>query len=454
MNFSIVNKGGWVVYSTQDLNHDNIQAINDQLKDYLQGKLSLTVRKDYVLLGNDLREEKREKLMDTFISLNDKDMFTLMIPEILQDKLQHRYKKKVKNTQKKKNELDFSEETVNGKKFTIKNSSAEMQFTSDQGVKENNILGIFTLLDKKEISKEDLDPVMEKFRNHLISKNVARQISTDIVEKVGREIIGEKKSRIFQKDSIEKKLKNSLEEILSRILTPKNDIDLITDIQKAKKRPFTMAFVGVNGVGKSTNLSKVCFWLLQNRFRVLIAACDTFRSGAVEQLGVHVKNLKDLEADLGENRVELYNRGYGKDPASIAKEAIQYGKNNGFDVVLIDTAGRMQNNEPLMRALAKLVSLNNPDRILFVGEALVGNEAIDQLSKFNQALVDFSGKAEPRKIDGIILSKFDTIDDKVGAAINMTYTTGQPIYFVGTGQTYTDLRKLNVKSVVNSLLSK
>jgi signal recognition particle receptor subunit alpha len=123
-------------------------------------------------------------------------------------------------------------------------------------------------------------------------------------------------------------------------------------------------------------------------------------------------------------------------------------------VVLIDTAGRMQNNEPLMRALAKLVSLNDPDRILFVGEALVGNEAVDQLSKFNKALVDFSGKAEPRQIDGIILSKFDTIDDKVGAAISMTYTTGQPIYFVGTGQTYTDLRKLNVKSVVNSLLSK
>ena len=130
------------------------------------------------------------------------------------------------------------------------------------------------------------------------------------------------------------------------------------------------------------------------------------------------------------------------------------GKNNEFDVILIDTAGRMQNNEPLMRALAKLVSLNNPDKIIFVGEALVGNEAVDQLSKFNQALVAFSGKAEPRKIDGIILSKFDTIDDKVGAAISMTYSTGQPIYFVGTGQTYTDLRKLNVQSVVNSLLSK
>ncbi|KAJ2494755.1 hypothetical protein GGI11_008715, partial [Coemansia sp. RSA 2049] len=109
-------------------------------------------------------------------------------------------------------------------------------------------------------------------------------------------------------------------------------------------------------------------------------------------------------------------------------------------------------NEPLMRALAKLVSANAPDKILFVGEALVGNEAVDQLLKFNQALRDFSSQANPRHIDAIILTKFDTIDDRVGAALSMTYTTGQPIVFVGTGQTYTDLRKLNVAQVIRALL--
>lgn len=127
---------------------------------------------------------------------------------------------------------------------------------------------------------------------------------------------------------------------------------------------------------------------------------------------------------------------------------------NQFDVVLIDTAGRMQDNEPLMRALAKLVAVNNPDKIIFVGEALVGNEAVDQLTKFNQALQDFSGMQNPRHIDGMILTKFDTIDDKVGAALSMTYITGQPIYFVGTGQTYTDLKNLRVSHVVQSLLRK
>jgi signal recognition particle receptor subunit alpha len=83
---------------------------------------------------------------------------------------------------------------------------------------------------------------------------------------------------------------------------------------------------------------------------------------------------------------------------------------------------------------------------------LVGNEAVDQLTKFNQALKDFSGLQQPRQIDGIILTKFDTIDDKVGAALSMTFITGQPILFVGTGQTYTDLKSMNVSHVVQTLL--
>jgi len=111
--------------------------------------------------------------------------------------------------------------------------------------------------------------------------------------------------------------------------------------------------------------------------------------------------------------LHLYQKGYKDDAAIIAKEALQEAKSKGYDVVLIDTAGRMQGNEKLMRALAKLVHLNNPDVVLFVGEALVGNDAIDQLTKFNQSLIDFAVQDHnPRTIDGIILSKFDTVDEK------------------------------------------
>lgn len=216
-----------------------------------------------------------------------------------------------------------------------------------------------------------------------------------------------------------------------------------------------MSFCGVNGVGKSTNLAKICFWLIENNLNVLIAACDTFRAGAVEQLRTHMRHLNALhppEKHAGRSMVQLYEKGYGKDAAGIAMEAIRHAKDSAVDVVLIDTAGRMQDNEPLMRALAKLIKVNEPDLVLFVGEALVGNEAVDQLVKFNQALADYSSNENPHIIDGIVLTKFDTIDDKVGAAISMTYITGQPIVFVGTGQTYTDLKKLNAKAVVHALM--
>ncbi|KAG0427238.1 hypothetical protein HPB47_025694 [Ixodes persulcatus] len=199
----------------------------------------------------------------------------------------------------------------------------------------------------------------------------------------------------------------------------------------------------------------ICFWLVENNCRVLIAACDTFRAGAVEQLRTHMRHLNALhppEKHSGKQMVQLYEKGYGKDAAGIAMEAINYARETKIDVVLIDTAGRMQDNEPLMRALAKLITVNSPDLVLFVGEALVGNEAVDQLVKFNQALADHSSQENPHLIDGIVLTKFDTIDDKVGAAISMTYITGQPIVFVGTGQTYIDLKTINAKAVVHALM--
>lgn len=197
-------------------------------------------------------------------------------------------------------------------------------------------------------------------------------------------------------------------------------------------------------MGKSTNLAKVAYYLKhKGGLNVLICACDTFRAGAVEQLKTHSRCLD----------VPLFERGYGKDPADIAKNAIAHAKANGHDVVLVDTAGRMQDNEPLMRALAKLVAINTPDLVLFVGEALVGNDAIDQVTKFNRSLVDLSADPRnPRGIDGMLLTKYDTVDDKVGAALSMVYVTGQPVVFVGTGQKYTHLRKMQAKEVVKTLL--
>jgi signal recognition particle receptor subunit alpha len=296
-------------------------------------------------------------------------------------------------------------------------------------------------LTQKELTAENLKPVMDDIRSHLITKNVASEIAESICESVSQSLIGQTHGNF---KSISATVKAAMADALTRILTPKRHIDISREIEAAKDggRPYTIVFVGVNGVGKSTSLAKVCAWLLKQNHRVMIAACDTFRSGAVEQLKVHSKAL---------GGVPIFESGYGKDAAYIAQQAIAKANTDAIDVVLIDTAGRMQDNEPLMHALAKLVKVNNPDLILFVGEALVGNASVDQLTKFNRAFEEYGDLVTPRNIDGILLTKFDTVDDKVGAAISMVYTTGQPIVFVGVGQTYSDLRTLNVKKIVDIL---
>ena len=194
-------------------------------------------------------------------------------------------------------------------------------------------------LSSKAITAEDLVPVMNVMREHLMNKNVARDIADKICDSVSASLVGRQVSG-FGDGGVRAAVRNALEESLTRILTSKTSTDILLDVNRkkqaqaalARKDPYAITFVGVNGVGKSTNLSKVAFWLLQNRLRVLIAACDTFRSGAVEQLRIHVRNLgklrilKELEQDTGKSRIELYERGYGKDAAGIAKDAIAFGR--------------------------------------------------------------------------------------------------------------------------------
>ncbi|XP_029038225.1 signal recognition particle receptor subunit alpha homolog isoform X2 [Osmia bicornis bicornis] len=346
-------------------------------------------------------------------------------------------------------DIEIESESEDESDQEIENSKPQVQ------KKTNSMFSMFkSLVGNKSLKHEDMAPVLDKLKDHLIGKNVAAEIAQKLCDSVGVKLEGKVLGTF---DSVSSTVKATLTDSLVQILSPKRRVDILRDAMEAKKsnRPYVMTFCGVNGVGKSTNLAKICFWLIENNFRVLIAACDTFRAGAVEQLRTHMRHLNALhppEKHGNQSMVQLYEKGYGKDAAGIAMEAIRFARDSRFDVVLVDTAGRMQDNEPLMRALAKLIKVNEPDLVLFVGEALVGNEAVDQLVKFNQALADHSQSTNPHIIDGIVLTKFDTIDDKVGAAISMTYITGQPIVFVGTGQTYTDLKSLNAKAVVHALM--
>ncbi|CAK7229508.1 hypothetical protein SCUCBS95973_007246 [Sporothrix curviconia] len=317
----------------------------------------------------------------------------------------------------------------------------------------NTIGGLFrNVVGGKTLTKEDLDKAMKGMEDHLLRKNVAREAAVRLCESVEAELLGTKTGSF---ESTNARVKTALEAALTKMLTPTSSLDLLREIDAITRpgatslrsaRPYVMSIVGVNGVGKSTNLSKICFFLLQNRYKVLIAAGDTFRSGAVEQLAVHVRNLKELTAREG-GQVELYQKGYGKDAAAVAKDAVTYAGQNGFDVVLIDTAGRRHNDQRLMSSLEKFAKFAQPDKILMVGEALVGTDSVAQARNFNAAF------GSVRSLDGFIISKCDTVGNMVGTLVSLVHATNVPILFVGVGQHYSDLRNFSVSWAVERLLN-
>lgn len=223
-------------------------------------------------------------------------------------------------------------------------SRLSLNRATDDGSSQSSWTSMFSrLTGSKILTRNDLAPVLVEMEKHLMSKNVAKDIAEKLCDSVGAALVGKKLGGL---SSVKSEVQSVLSTSLTRVLTPKTSTDILLEIQRKRSShlatlsatsssldsgpdPYTMTFVGVNGVGKSTNLSKVCFWLLQNGLRVLIAACDTFRSGAVEQLRVHVRNLGALGEEMGQGkgkRIELFERGYGKDAAGIAKDAITYGK--------------------------------------------------------------------------------------------------------------------------------
>ncbi|KAI1291278.1 SRP54-domain-containing protein [Xylaria venustula] len=317
----------------------------------------------------------------------------------------------------------------------------------------STIGGLFrNVVGGKTLTKEDLDKAMKGMEDHLLKKNVAREAAIRLCEGVEKELLGAKTGSF---ESINARIAKAMEASLTKMLTPTSSLDLLREIDAVtrpsatsmrKRRPYVISIVGVNGVGKSTNLSKICFFLLQNKYKVLIAAGDTFRSGAVEQLKVHVRNLKELTEREG-GKVEIFEKGYGGDAATVAKDAVREAANEGYDVVLIDTAGRRHNDQRLMSSLEKFAKFAQPDKILMVGEALVGTDSVAQARNFNSSF------GPGRHLDGFIISKCDTVGDMVGTLVSIVHATNVPVLFVGVGQHYSDIRNFSVKWAVEKLLS-
>jgi fused signal recognition particle receptor len=205
----------------------------------------------------------------------------------------------------------------------------------------------------------------------------------------------------------------------------------MADEKRKKKEPFVLMFVGINGTGKTTTIAKVAHFLRDKSYSVLLAAADTYRAGSIEQLEEHGKRLG----------MRVIKSIYGGDPAAVAYDAVSHAKAHGINIVLIDTAGRMQTNQNLMNELVKVKRVVAPDLTVFVVDSLIGNDAVMQAEEFNKAI----------GVDATILTKVDA-DVKGGSALSVTYVTQKPILFIGVGQTYRDLELFNPEKFVNMVL--
>jgi len=282
---------------------------------------------------------------------------------------------------------------------------------------------------QKELKEKDIDEVLFELEIALMESDVATEVIDSIKSDLKKKLIG----ATVEKEKIENIVKQSLRENISNLFDAAGKIDILSNIQKKKEtgEPYIILFVGINGTGKTTTLAKIAHLLQQNKFSVVIAAADTYRAGAIEQLSEHAKRLN----------LKIIAQNYGSDPAAVARDAVLYAKSHKVDCILIDTAGRMQTSKNLMDQISKINKVVNPDLRIFVGDSLAGNDTVNQAREFHQYT----------KFEGAILTKSDA-DARGGAAISIVKITSTPILYLGVGQEYKDLKIFDKDTFLESIL--
>lgn len=277
----------------------------------------------------------------------------------------------------------------------------------------------------KKIGEDKFEELFWDIELALLENNVAVEVIEKIKKDLKTVLVDKPIKKSDYDDIILLSLKQSIKEVLS--IKP---IDILQKIKEKKERPFVIAFIGVNGVGKTTSIAKVAHYLKKHNLNVIIAAGDTWRAGSVEQLETWATRLN----------VPLVKAAYGADPASIAYDAIAMAKSKHLDVVLIDTAGRQHKNINLMRELQKILNVSKADLTLLTVESIVGNDAVEQAANFGTTI----------NLDGSILTKSD-IDEKGGAILSIAYITKKPIVFLGTGQELDNLEIFDSEKILARL---
>jgi fused signal recognition particle receptor len=294
----------------------------------------------------------------------------------------------------------------------------------------DRLKNIFTAFLKQTLTEDKLSDSLNSLNLLLISNDVATETADALCNKLKDSLKGEQIGRLSSK---KKMLFEILKEVIIEILTPNKEIDLLDEIRKKKNLglPYVIVFLGVNGTGKTTTIAKVAYFLKKNEITSVAAASDTFRAGAIEQLTKHMDNVG----------IRVIKHEYKSDPASVGYDAIEHAKAKGINTVLIDTAGRQVTDKNLMKEMQKIIRIAQPDLIIFVGDSLAGNDALNQAKEFKKHV----------GIDANILTKIDA-DAKGGSALSISYETKKPILFIGVGQGYDDLKPFNRNFFISNIL--
>ena len=295
---------------------------------------------------------------------------------------------------------------------------------------KSGLSGLVNKITTTEMKTKQLQEALTDFKLSLIENDVAYPVAERICDQMEKRLDGVEIKRLEDRKEI---VKRNLHQVLLEILNTGEKIDLLGLAAQRKQEgdPLVIAFVGINGTGKTTSIAKIAKLFMKHGYTIVLAGSDTYRAGSIEQLEEHAKRLK----------IRIIKHKYGADPAAVAFDSISHARAHGINVVLIDTAGRIQTDRNLMNELAKVKRVINPDLTLLVVDALTGNDAVMQAEEFNNSV----------GVDATILTKVDA-DVKGGSALSVTYVTGKPILFIGVGQTYEDLQEFNPEEFTQMIL--
>ena len=283
---------------------------------------------------------------------------------------------------------------------------------------------------QKEITEKVLGDTLFDLEMSLLESDVAQEAVESLSSKLKKELVG---ARLEKGDEVGKVIQSKLQRTVAEVFANAGKFDLIEKIKTkkgAKQGPYVIVFLGINGTGKTTTVAKIANMIRKHGLSVVVAAGDTHRAGAIEQLSQHASNLS----------LKVIAQRYGADPSAVGRDAVEHARKNHIDAVLVDTAGRMQTSRNLMDEMAKIVRVVKPDAKLFIGDALAGNDTINQAREFFQY----------SNFDGAILTKIDA-DAKGGAAISIAHITSRPIVYVGVGQGYDDIIPFEPDRFIESL---